>query len=75
MDALIDKAVRELDDSKRAKMYAELHKLWDEEVPSFVIAEGYRYRAQRKWVKGFTFKPTFPDMPYGSYYYDLYKAE
>ncbi len=73
IDALIDKAVRELDDNKRAKLYSDLHKLWDEEVPSFVIAEGYRYRAQRTWVKGFTFKPTFPDMPYGSYYYDLYK--
>jgi peptide/nickel transport system substrate-binding protein len=75
IDALIEKAVRELDDAKRAKMYADLHKLWDEEVPSFVIAEGYRYRAQRSWVKGFVFKPTFPDMPYGSYYYDLHKAE
>jgi hypothetical protein len=26
-------------------------------------------------VKGFQFKPTFPDMPYGSYYYDLSKSE
>jgi peptide/nickel transport system substrate-binding protein len=73
IDALIDRAVRELDDAKRAKLYAELHALWDEEVPSFVIAEGYRYRAQRDWVKGFVFRPTFPDMPYGSYYYDLSK--
>jgi peptide/nickel transport system substrate-binding protein len=75
MDALIEKAVRELDDAKRAKLYAELHKLWDEEVPSVVIAEGYRYRAQRSWVKGFVFKPTFPDAPYGSYYYELSKSE
>jgi peptide/nickel transport system substrate-binding protein len=74
VDALIDRAVRELDDAKRAKLYAELHALWDEEVPSFVIAEGYRYRAQRTWVKGFVFRPTFPDMPYGSYYYDLSKS-
>ena len=75
LDALIDKAVRELDDAKRAVLYAELHKMWDEAVPGVVIAEGYRYRAQRTWVKGFTFKPTFPDMPYGSYYYDLSKSE
>ena len=34
-----------------------------------------RYRVQRTWVKGFVFKPAFPDMPYNSYYYDLHKAE
>ncbi len=74
-DTLIEKAVRELDDAKREKLYAELHRLWDDEVPSIVVAEGHRYRAQRAWVKGFVLKPTFPNMPYGSYYYDLYKAE
>ena len=75
IDELIDKAVRELDEAKRGALYAKLHVLWDEEVPSIVIAEGYRFRAQRTWVKGFAFKPTFPDMPYGSYYYDLYKTD
>lgn len=74
-DTLIEQAVRELDETKRAKLYARLHALWYEEVPGLVIAEGYRYRAQRSWVKGFKLMPMFPNMPYGSYYYDLYKAE
>ena len=39
------------------------------------IAENVRYRAQRSWVKGFVFMPTFPDAPYGSYYYDLSKSQ
>jgi len=75
MDALIEKAARTLDDAQRVKLYARLHALWDEEVPNVLIAEGYRYRAQRTWVKGFKLNPIFPDSPYNSYYYDIYKAE
>jgi peptide/nickel transport system substrate-binding protein len=74
MDALITKAVATLDEGERAKLYARLHDLWDEEVPNILIAEGYRYRAQRSWVKGYKLNPIFPDSPYNSYYYDLYKA-
>ena len=74
MDALIEKAVRVLDEGERAKLYAKLHVLWDEEVPNILIAEGWRYRAQRSWVKGYKLNPIFPDSPYNSYYYDIYKA-
>ncbi len=74
MDALIEKAVRTLDEGERAKLYARLHELWDDEVPNILIAEDYRYRAQRSWVKGYALNPIFPDSPYNSYYYDIYKA-
>ena len=74
MDALIEKAVRVLDEGERAKLYAKLHELWDDEVPNILIAEGWRYRAQRSWVKGYKLNPIFPDSPYNSYYYDISKA-
>ncbi len=75
MDDLIEKAVRTLDEGERAKLYARLHELWDEEVPNILIAEGWRYRAQRSWVKGYSLNPIFPDSPYNSYYYELYKGD
>jgi peptide/nickel transport system substrate-binding protein len=74
MDDLITKAVGTLDEAERAKLYARLHDLWDEEVPNILVAEGYRYRAQRSWVKGYTLNPIFPDSPYNSQYFDIYKA-
>jgi peptide/nickel transport system substrate-binding protein len=74
MDALIEKAVRTIDEAERTKLYARLHELWDEEVPNVLLAEGWRYRAQRSWVKGYQLNPVFPDSPYNSYYYDIYKA-
>ena len=75
MDALVEKAVRTLDEGRRVKLYARLHELWDEEVPNLLISEGYRYRAQRSWVKGYALNPIFPDSPYNSYYYDIHKEE
>ncbi|MDD5302902.1 MAG: hypothetical protein PHS14_07290 [Elusimicrobia bacterium] len=74
MDALIDQASRTQDEGARSALYKRMQALVDEDVPHVMLAEGVRYRAQRTWVKGFVFRPTFPDMPYGSYYYDLYKA-
>jgi len=74
VDALIDEAATTLDDAKRAALYKKMQELVDEDVPHVMLAEGVRYRTQRDWVKGFIYRPTFPDMPYGGYYYDLYKA-
>ena len=73
VDALIEEASTTLDEAKRASLYKQMQNLVDEDVPHVMLAEGVRYRAQRTWVKGFVFRPTFPDMPYGGYYYDLYK--
>ncbi len=74
VDALIDEASRTQDERTRSSLYKRMQSLVDEDVPHVMLAEGVRYRAQRTWVKGFVFRPTFPDMPYGGYYYDLYKA-
>ncbi len=74
VDALIDEASTAPDENKRAALYKRMQDLVDEDVPHVMLAEGVRYRAQRKWVKGFIYRPTFPDMPYGGYYYDLHKA-
>jgi len=74
LDAVIDEAAATVDEAKRAALYKKMQALVDEDVPHVMLAEGVRYRAQRTWVKGFVFRPTFPDMPYGGYYYDLHKS-
>lgn len=75
VDAVIDEAAATVDPAKRAALYRKMQALVDDDVPHVMLAEGVRYRAQRTWVKGFVFRPTFPDMPYGGYYYDLHKSE
>ena len=75
LDRLIEEAAHTLDDGKRAALYKKIQDIADEDVPTIPVSDGPRYRVQRSWVKGFEFKPAFPDMPYGSYYYDLHKAE
>ncbi|MBI4372036.1 MAG: ABC transporter substrate-binding protein [Elusimicrobia bacterium] len=74
-DRLIEEAVATLDETRRAALYGRLEDLAAEQTPFVPVFDGTRYRAQRSWVKGFVFKPTFPAMPYASDYYDLYKAE
>jgi peptide/nickel transport system substrate-binding protein len=75
LDKLIEEAAHSLDDGKRASLYKKIQDIADEDVPTIPVSDGPRYRVQRSWVKGFQFKPAFPDMPYGSYYYDLRKGE
>jgi peptide/nickel transport system substrate-binding protein len=75
LDKLIEQAAHALDEAERAALYKKIQAIADEDVPCVPIADGPRYRVQRTWVKGFVFKPAFPDMPYNSYYYDLHKAE
>ncbi|MBI2788660.1 MAG: hypothetical protein HYX59_08265 [Elusimicrobia bacterium] len=74
VDAVIEEAAATVDEAKRAALYKKMQSLVDEDVPHVMLAEGVRYRAQRTWVKGFIYRPTFPDMPYGGYYYDLHKS-
>ncbi|PIR18481.1 MAG: peptide ABC transporter substrate-binding protein [Elusimicrobia bacterium CG11_big_fil_rev_8_21_14_0_20_64_6] len=74
VDALINQAALTTSEAKRTALYKKMQSLIDKDVPHVMLAEGVRYRAQRTWVKGFIYRPTFPDMPYGGYYYDLYKA-
>ncbi len=70
MDKLIEDAVRTLDEDKRARLYHQIQELYEDDMPHVEFADGYRYRSQRAWVKGYVFNPVFSDSPYGSYYYD-----
>lgn len=73
IDRLIDEGETETDPAKRKKIYAKLQAVEFEEVPSLVIVDSVLYRTQREWVKGWYNNPIFPDSPYGSYYYTIYK--
>jgi peptide/nickel transport system substrate-binding protein len=75
LDKLIEEAVKTLDEGKRAELYHQIQDLYEDEIPHVEFADGVRYRSQRAWVKGYIFNPVFPDSPYGSYYYELRKAE
>ena len=44
-----------------------------DDVPHLVLIDTTRYRTQRSWVKGWYHNPIFPDSPYGSYFYPIYK--
>jgi len=73
MDRLIEEANAETNMTERKKIYAKLQALEYEEVPHLLIVDELRYRAQRDWVKGWFNNPIFPDAPYGSYFYTIYK--
>jgi peptide/nickel transport system substrate-binding protein len=73
-DKLIEAAITETDITKRKKLYAQLQEIEYEDVPHLLISESARYRTQRNWVQGWYHNPIFPDSPYGSYFYPIYKA-
>lgn len=70
-DALIEKAVRELDPKKRRALYFELQKIAHEDVPQIYTVDAANLRAHRKWVKGWYYHPIFPH----GYFYQVYKEE
>ena len=72
-DALVERASAETDPAKRRQLYFKLQALEHEQVPHLLIVDGVRYRAQRDWVRGYVPNPIFPDAPWGSYFYPLYK--
>lgn len=69
MDQLIDKAVREVDPSRRQATYDRILKLGYEEVPSISTVHYVGAFAMRDWVKGFYENPVF----LGLYYYPFSK--
>ena len=73
MDRLVDEGKSETNAAKRKSIYAKLQALEFEEVPSLVIVDTVLYRTQRDWVKGWYHNPIYPDAPYGSYFYPIYK--
>ncbi len=73
MDKLVEAGQKETDPAKRKKIYFELQALAYEEVPHLVLVDTAKFRTQRSWVKGWYHNPIFPDSPYGSYFYPIYK--
>lgn len=73
-DRLIEAGNAQTDPAKRKEIYAKLQALEYDFVPHLVFLEQFRYRTQRDWVQGWYHNPVFPDSPYGSYYYPIYKA-
>ncbi|NNN04482.1 MAG: ABC transporter substrate-binding protein [Elusimicrobia bacterium] len=73
MDRIIEQANVETNPAKRKQLYYKLQALEYEEVPHLNLVDEVRYRTQRDWVKGWVNNPVFPDAPYGSYFYTLYK--
>jgi peptide/nickel transport system substrate-binding protein len=73
-DKLIEQAIAETDIAKRKPLYLKLQQLEHEDVPHLVVVDGVRYRTERDWVHGYVHNAIFPDSPYGSYFYDLWKA-
>ncbi|MDE2491302.1 MAG: ABC transporter substrate-binding protein [Elusimicrobia bacterium] len=72
-DRLIDEGNAEIDPAKRREIYEKLQRLVYDEVPQLYIVDTVRYRTQRSWVRGWYPNPIFPDSPYGSYFYTIWK--
>jgi peptide/nickel transport system substrate-binding protein len=72
-DRLIEKAAGELNPKKREQLYWKIQQIEYEDVPHVLIVESSDLRVQRDWVQGWVYNPIFPDSPFGSYFYSLYK--
>ncbi|MDE2236473.1 MAG: ABC transporter substrate-binding protein [Elusimicrobia bacterium] len=73
-DRLIDEAIASTKAARRRKLYFELQRIEHEDCPHLLIVDAVHFRTQRDWVRGWTNMPIFPDDPYGSYFYQLWKA-
>lgn len=72
-DKLVEAGNAETNPAKRKQIYFKLQDLAHEFAPHLTTVEVFRYRTQRDWVEGFYHNPVFPDSPYGSYFYTLWK--
>ncbi len=72
-DRLIMQARGEIDPEKRKKLYFRLQRIAYDDVPTVYILNGVGYHTQRKWVKGFRYNPMWPDSPYSSPLFELWK--
>lgn len=58
IDALIDQGARELDEAKRADIYAQLQRWFVQNVPYMSVVVGYGLSAARTWLRGYRWSPT-----------------
>jgi peptide/nickel transport system substrate-binding protein len=73
-NALVTKAMTEIDTDKRREYYKQLQRIAYEDLPTIFVLNSVRYRTQRTWVKGFTYNPVYPDSPYNCPLYYLSKS-
>ena len=72
-DYLIEKAASAIDPKKREELYRQVQAIEYDDVPHLLIVEPSELRVQRSWVHGWVYNAIFPDSPYGSYFYPIYK--
>ncbi len=65
LDALVETAVRELDEGKRARLYARLSRRANELAPSIPVSYPYAVYGMRTWLRGLEYNPL---MVYGLFY-------
>jgi hypothetical protein len=70
-DDLIDLAIKTPDGMERANMYADLDKIYLEDVPGYPIVQPTGRRWQKYWVRGWYYNALYPS----DYYYHLYKED
>lgn len=63
---LIEKGVKESDPAKRAAIYAELNKLFFDNVPTILLSQGMGKHFEQRWVQGWYNNPIYPDYWYYS---------
>ncbi|MBI5595013.1 MAG: ABC transporter substrate-binding protein [Elusimicrobia bacterium] len=72
-DRLVTQAMGETDPGKRAKLYHRLQAIAHEDAHTLFVLDSVSYRTQRSWLKGFQYNPVWPDSPYLSPFYSLWK--
>ena len=73
IDRLIEQAIAETDPEKRKELYSTILALAYQDVPHLVLIDKLDPRVQRTWVKGWYHNPVYPDSPWGSNFYPIYK--
>jgi peptide/nickel transport system substrate-binding protein len=74
IDQWIDKARVELDPAKRKALYVQMQKRAYELVPQAYLADNQLFRTQRDWVQGYVHDPVWPDHPYSTYMWRIWKG-
>jgi ABC-type transport system substrate-binding protein len=67
--ALKDQAVSEMDAIRRAEVYAEFNRLYDEQALAVLLFQTPDRRYEQRWVEGWYYNPAYA----GNYYYVLSK--
>jgi peptide/nickel transport system substrate-binding protein len=67
---LVTQGAHETDPVKRAAIYKQFNKLFYDNVPTILLAQGSARFYFQRWVNGFYWNPLYSDL----YYYSLSKS-